>query len=105
MGGLGLSDLDFRTWTFGLGLSDLDFRTWTFGLGLSDLDFRTWNFGLGVLIIMVRQILTKNSFKSGNGLVISPLLRDFLAKFRNFRNTQGSCTEGKWRGGPNSQLF
>ena len=28
--------------------------------------------------IMVSQILTKNSFKSGNGLVISPLLRDFL---------------------------
>merc|ERR1712030_168799 len=39
----GLSDLDFRTWTFGLGLSDLDFRTWTFGLGLSDLDRRKAN--------------------------------------------------------------
>merc|ERR1712105_388605 len=46
--GLGLSNLDFRTWTFGLGLSDLDFRTWTFGLGPSDLDFRTWTFGLGL---------------------------------------------------------
>merc|ERR1712090_85350 len=45
---LGLSDLDFRTWTFGLGLSDLDVRTWTFGLGLSDLDFWTWTFGLGL---------------------------------------------------------
>ena len=31
--------------------------------------------------IMVSQILTKNSFKSGNGLVISPLLRDFLNLF------------------------
>ena len=30
-----------------------------------------------IVIIMVRKILTKNSFKSGNGLVISPLLRDF----------------------------
>ena len=31
-----------------------------------------------MVIIMVRKILTKNSFKSGNGLVISPLLRDFF---------------------------
>merc|ERR1712208_190299 len=30
--------------------------------------------------IMVSQILTKNSFKSGNGLFISPFLRDFLLK-------------------------
>ena len=30
--------------------------------------------------IMVSQILTKNSFKTGNGLVISPLLRDFFNK-------------------------
>merc|ERR1712215_156520 len=90
--GLGLLDLDFWTWTFGLGLSDLGFRTWTFRFGRSDLDFRTWTFGLKTIrkvtimgsfkvnimvSIMVSQILTKNSFKSGNGLVISPLLRDF----------------------------
>merc|ERR1712208_70607 len=82
--GLGLSDLDFRTWTFGLGLPDLDLRTWTFRLGLSDLDFRTWTFRLSDLVsIMVSQILTKNSFKSGNGLVISPLLRDFCRLYRH----------------------
>ena len=31
-----------------------------------------------MVIIKVSKILTKNSFKSGNGLVISPLLRDFF---------------------------
>ena len=30
-----------------------------------------------MVIIEVSEILAKNSFKSGNGLVISPLLRDF----------------------------
>ena len=34
-----------------------------------------------IVIIMVRKILTKNSFKSGNGLVISPLSRDFFLRF------------------------
>ena len=36
------------------------------------------SFKVNIMVsIMVSQILTKNSFKSGNGLVISPLLRDF----------------------------
>ena len=35
-----------------------------------------------MVIIKVSKILTKNSFKSGNGLVISPLLRDFCFSFK-----------------------
>ena len=39
------------------------------------------SFKVNIMVsIMVSQILTKNSFKSGNGLVISPLLQDFYFK-------------------------
>ena len=34
-----------------------------------------------MVIIKVSKILTKNSFKSGNGLVISPLLQDFSSLY------------------------
>ena len=44
------------------------------------------SFKVNIMVsIMVRQILTKNSFKSRNGLVISPILQDFLSNFYYFK--------------------
>ena len=39
-----------------------------------------------MFIEVISLVLTKNSFKSGNGLVISPLLQDFLKNISDLKN-------------------